>query len=46
MTVARVPHIVVLKPVHVHLQIAVSVDVHVGNEELCDTPSIPLRIKS
>lgn len=33
MAVLGVPDVVVLKPVHVHLERAVRVHIHVGNEE-------------
>ncbi len=42
MLVVSVPNVVVLKPIDVHLELAVGVDVHVGNEEMCNTPSISL----
>lgn len=45
MAVLGVPNVGVLKPVHVHLELAVGVDVHVGNEETCDEPSVPLSIE-
>lgn len=41
MTILDIPDIVVLETVHVDVQ-AVGVHVHVGNEELCDAPSVPL----
>jgi hypothetical protein len=41
MTVLRVPQIVVLKPVHVHVERTIVVDVHVGNEEMYTVPSLP-----
>lgn len=39
--VLGVPDVRVLKPVHVHLELAVRIDVHVGNEEMCVGPSKP-----
>ncbi|MBU3901274.1 hypothetical protein KKF25_01375 [Patescibacteria group bacterium] len=36
-----VPDIGVLKPVDVHVERAIGVEVHVGNEEMCDEPSMP-----
>jgi len=40
MMILGIPNIVVLEPVHVRLQRAISIDVHVGNEELCAMPSM------
>jgi len=40
-TVAGIPDIVVLNPVHVDIQ-ATRVHIHVGNEELCNISSISL----
>lgn len=39
MLVVGIPDVVVLEPVHVHLEATVVVEVHVGNEEMCDKPS-------
>ena len=41
MSVVGMPDIVVLEPIDVDIQ-AVGVHVHVGNEELCNAPSVPL----
>ncbi len=46
MPVVNVPDVGVLKPVHVDLEPAVRVDVHVGNEEMCHGPSIPPSFES
>ena len=40
MTVLGVPNIGVLEPIHVDVE-TIGVDVHVGNEEMSDEPSIP-----
>lgn len=39
MTILGVPNVRVLKPIHIHVELSVRVDVHVGNEEKCDEPS-------
>ncbi len=41
-----VPHVVVRKAVHVHIQPLVGVPVHIRNEVLCNTPPVPLPAKS
>jgi hypothetical protein len=41
MAILGIPDIVVLEPVDVHLELTVGVEVHVGNEEICNKPSIP-----
>lgn len=41
MTIAGVPHIVVLETIRVDVQ-AIGIHVHVGNKELCNVPSISL----
>jgi hypothetical protein len=46
MAVLSVPNIGVLKPVHIHVELAVRVDIHVGNEEMCNRPSIPPSLDS
>jgi len=50
MSILGIPHVVVLKPVHVHLQPTIVVEVHVGNEELCTmssvTPSFDLLLET
>ena len=40
MTILGVPNVVVLEPVDVDVE-AIRVHVHVGNEELCNMPSMP-----
>lgn len=40
MPVLGVPDVVVLEAVDIHVQ-PVVVHVHVGNEEMCDKPSMP-----
>ena len=45
MEILGIPNIVVLKPVDVDVQ-AIRVHVHVGNEESCNAPSIPLPIQT
>ena len=42
MPVLSVPDVVVRELVHVHLELATVIDVHVGNEEMCDEPSMSL----
>ncbi len=42
MSVVGIPDVVVLEAVQVHLEPAIVVDVHVGNEELYGAPSAPL----
>ncbi len=41
-----IPNIIVLKPVHVHIEIAVRIEIHVSNEEMCNKPSIPPSLES
>ncbi|OGI16706.1 MAG: hypothetical protein A3J63_05015 [Candidatus Moranbacteria bacterium RIFCSPHIGHO2_02_FULL_40_12b] len=41
MTILGIPDIVVLEPVDIDLELTVRVEVHVGNEEMCDKPSMP-----
>ena len=41
MKVLGVPDVGVLKPVDVHLEPAIGIDVHVGDEEMCHKPSLP-----
>ena len=45
MAILGVPDIVVLKPVHIHLELVIRVEVHIGNEEMCDRPSDPLSLE-
>lgn len=40
MAVIGIPNVGVLEPVHVDVE-PVGVDVHVGNEEMCDGPPKP-----
>lgn len=41
MPVLGIPDVRVLKPVHIHVELAVRVHVDVGNEETRDKPSAP-----
>lgn len=41
MLVLGIPHVVVLEPIDVDVE-AIGVHVHVGNEESCNVPSVPL----
>jgi len=41
MAILGVPNVRVLEPIHVHLERVIGVEVHVGNEEMCDEPSVP-----
>lgn len=42
MPILGIPNVVVVEPVHVHLELTVVVEVHVGHEELCDESSVSL----
>lgn len=46
MAILGVPDVRVLKPVHVDLELTVGVEVHVGNEEMCDRPSMAPPLES
>ncbi len=41
MPILGVPDVVVRERVDIHLELTIIVEVHVGNEELYDEPSIP-----
>ena len=41
MTILGVPNVGVLKLIDVHVELVIGVEVHVGNEEMCDEPSRP-----
>lgn len=45
MAILGVPDIVVLEPVDVRIERAIRVEVHIGNEEACNKPSIPLSFE-
>ena len=42
MQILGIPDVVVLERIHVDLELTVIIDVHVGNEELWNEPSISL----
>ena len=42
MLILGIPDIVVRELVHIDLEPTIVVEVHIGNEELCDKPSISL----
>ena len=46
MTIVGIPDIVVREAIHVHLEPAIRVEVHVRNEEMCNKPSVALPAKS
>jgi hypothetical protein len=41
MAILGIPDIVVLELVDVHVERVIGVEVHVGNEEMCNEPSMP-----
>ncbi|MCX6763788.1 MAG: hypothetical protein NTZ97_03615 [Candidatus Moranbacteria bacterium] len=45
MAILGTPDIVVLEPVDIDLELVIGVEVHVGNEEMCDKPSAPPSIE-
>jgi hypothetical protein len=42
MTIVGIPDIIVLEPIHVHIEPVIVVEVHVGNEEMSNKPSMTL----
>ena len=46
MTIIGIPDIRILEPVDIHIELTIRVEVHVGNEEMCDEPSMPLSLES
>ena len=45
MTILGIPDIVVLELVDVDVERTIVVEVHVGNEEMCNRPSFPLSFE-
>ena len=45
MTILGIPNVGVLKLIDVHVKPVIGVEVHVGNEEICDEPSGPLSLE-
>ncbi len=41
MTILGIPNVRVLEPVDVYVELVTGVEVHVGNEKICNEPSIP-----
>jgi len=41
MTILGIPNVGVLKLIDIHVKPVIEVEVHVGNEEICDEPSRP-----
>ena len=41
MTILGIPDIVVLELVHVHLERVIGIEVHIGDKEMSNEPSMP-----